>query len=127
MAFGSWLMAIFISGCAFNRKLADSKTYRLSGASHDISITGRAELNEDLIQDLNIFILFDGAQIIKGAMESNYKDKSTELHGMRYEGKDTSAVCHTKFDDSAKIVVQCTVYIGDQKALTLALIPTMVD
>ncbi|HSH97776.1 MAG TPA: hypothetical protein VK954_05745 [Methyloradius sp.] len=110
-----------------NNKLPDSQTYKLKGASHDISITGRAELDEDLIQDLSVLILFDGAQMIKGVMESNYKGGASELRGSRYEGKDTAAVCHTKFNDSAKIKVECIVYIGDEQAVTLTLIPTMVN
>ncbi|BCM25869.1 hypothetical protein [Methyloradius palustris] len=123
------LMAIFISACTLNmnNKLPDSQTYKIKGASHDISITGRAELDEDLIQDLSIIILFDGAQMIKGVMESNYKGAATELPGSRYEGKDTIAVCHTNFNASAKIKVECIVYIGDQKTVTLTLIPTMVN
>lgn len=116
------LLAIALAGCTTVRTFdAPSQNYNLKGESTAITITGHA-VNKaqmrtfDSISDTTITISFDGKPQIIGKLDQQLNG---ELTGDPYKGKKTAATCHGKPVGQNLYDVNCTVFIDNEKTVTL--------
>lgn len=116
------LLALTLAACSTTQSFtAPSQNYRLQGQESPIAITGFATNKAtmrafDTISDTNVTISFDGMPMIQGKLDQQL---TGQLTGLDYKGKPTSADCTSKLVGQNRYDVSCTVFIGNEKTVTL--------
>jgi hypothetical protein len=111
------LLAVTVTGCAGNQVFkAAPQNYRLKDSDKTVEIKGAVfKKSGVLTSDVWVGIYFDNPLQIEIPLDSQFNGENT---GKDFEGKKTSATCNGR-EKSSIIEVRCTVFIDNEKTVTL--------